>query len=169
MDDSNIDLHGSSYDRELHGDSEGRIQFSSSAEQQLLQSISNYAPLPKILNEICIALDCQISNVVSLISLPENEPGELATIAQSATRFGLYTLCSEEVVAENNEPLGSLEIYCSIRRNPSAGERQLIERAKCLAAIAIKRHKDAGQRDNCGRSGERPVSGRLLEWPVARN
>ena len=166
MDESEFVVHGRSQERNVRSDGEGRIQFSLSVEEQFVQSISTRAPLPKILNEICIALDCHIGNVVSLISLPGDDPAELAAMALNAARFGLYAFCSEEIVAENAEPLGYLEMYCSLRRNPSAGELQFIERAKCLAAIAIKHHHEARQQNNCV---DRPVRGRLLEWPVPMN
>lgn len=166
MDESSFVVHSGSKDSKVRRDCKVKIQFSSSVEEQFLQSISTQAPLPKILNEICIALDCHIGSVVSLISLPEDDPVELAAMALNAARFGLYAFCSEEIAGENAEPLGYLEMYCSLRRNPSTGELQFIERAKCLAAIAIKRHHEAGKQGNCG---NRPVRGRLLEWPVPLN
>jgi hypothetical protein len=111
------------------------------AEEQILQSISVRAPLPELLNSICSALDCQIGNVVSLVSLLGDDATELATIAGNANLFGLYTFCSAGVLDENQEPLGSLDTYCCLPRRPSMEEFQLIERATCLAAIAINRHK----------------------------
>ena len=154
-----------------HRNLDDKIQYLLSAEGQLLQSISARAPLPKILNEICSALDSQIGNVVSLISLPGDDASELAGIAMNAALFGLHTFCSEGVVAENDGLLGSLEMYCSVPRSPSASEFQLIERAKCMAAIAIKRHHEAGHHDDdgCCTHGNRPVRGRVLEWPVSTN
>jgi len=62
-----------------------KIEYLLSAEEQLLQSISIRGPLPKVLNRICSALDCQIGNVVSLISLPTDDASELAEIAMNAT------------------------------------------------------------------------------------
>jgi hypothetical protein len=169
MDESNIVLQGRSQDHKARGEGEERMQFSWNAEERLFQSISTGMPLPRMLNEICIALDCHIGNVVSLISLPGKDPNELAAIARNAARFGLYTFCSEEVAAEDGEPLGSLEIYCSPRRSPSGGDLQCIERAKCLAAIAIERHQKSPHPGNFGRSRNRAVRGRLLEWPVPLN
>jgi hypothetical protein len=166
MGESNFVVHSRSKDTKERGDCEAKVQFSSSVEEQFLQSISTQAPLPKILNEICIALDCHIGSVVSLISLPEDDPVELAAMALNAARFGLYAFCSEEIAGESAEPLGFLEMYCSLRRNPSAGEMQFIERAKCLAAIAIQRHHETRQQSNCG---NRPDRRRLLEWPVLMN
>jgi len=159
----------SSQDREAPHDGDNKIQYLLSAEEELLQLISSRAPLPGVLNGICAALDCQIANVVSLISLPGDDTGELGGIAANAALFGLDTFYSEGLVAENDELLGSLEMYCSDRRRPSASDLQLIERAKCLAAIAIKRHNEADQKGNRGVRVNRPVSGRVLEWPVPFN
>jgi hypothetical protein len=155
--------------RKAHRSFDDKIQYSLRAEEQILQAISARAPVPEILNEICNALDCQIGNVVSLISLPGGDASGLATIAMNAALFGLHTFCSEGVVAENDELLGSLEMYCSVPRSPSASEFQLIERAKCLAAIAIKLDNEADHQSNCGIRRNRPVRGRVLEWPVSMN
>jgi len=149
--------------------SDDKIQYLLSAEERLLQSVSTGAPLPEVLNEICNALDCQVGNVVSLISLPRDDASELAEIAINAALFGLYTFCSEGVFAENDELLGSLEMYCSVPRSPSASEFQWIERAKCLAAIAIKLDTEADRQSSCGMSGNRPVRRRVIEWPVSVN
>ena len=150
-----------------HGNFDEKIQYLLGAEEQLLQSISARAPLPEVLNGICSALDCQIGNVVSLISLPGDDPSELAAVAMNAALFGLHTFCSEGIVAENDELLGSLETYCSFPRSPSASESQWIERAKCLAAIAIKFDQEAAHQGNRGPRANRPVRGRVLEWPVS--
>ena len=150
-------------------ESEDKIQYLLSAEEKVLQSISTGAPLPGVLNGICSALDFQIGNVVSLISLPEDDPSELAAIAMDAAFFGLYTFCSEGVVAENNEQLGSLEMYCSSPRSPSPRESQWIERAKCLAAIAIKLDQEAAHQGHGSLRENRPARGRVHEWPVSMN
>ena len=148
---------------------EDKIQYLLAAEEQLLQSISTRAPLPELLNGICSALDCQIGNVVSLISLPGDDSSELASIAINAAHFGLYTFCSEGVVAENDEVIGSLEMYSSVPRSPSASEFQLIERAKCLAAIAIKLDYEAEPQGNCDKRGDRPLRARVVEGPGSLN
>jgi predicted ThiF/HesA family dinucleotide-utilizing enzyme len=146
-----------------------KIQYTSRLEEHVLQSISSRAPLPKVLNEICSFLDCQIGNVVSLISLLGDDARDLEVIARNAALFGLCTFCSEGVFGESDEPLGFLEMYSSAARRPNASEFQLIERAICLAAIAIKRHNEASALGNCGRRCAMPVRGRLLEWPVSMN
>jgi hypothetical protein len=152
--------------RNAHRSLDGKTQYLLRAEEQLLQSISSHGSLPKVLNEICGALDFQIGNVVSLITLPADDPSELAAIAVNAARFGLHTFCSEGIAAENDELLGFLEMYCSVPRNPTAEEVQLVERAKCLAAIAIKRHNEASQQDNGGSRENQGVRKRAPEWPI---
>jgi hypothetical protein len=149
--------------------SDDKTQYFLRGEEQLLQSISSRASLPRVLNEICSALDFQIGNVVSLVTLRDHDPSELGAIAMNATRFGLHTFCSEGVTAENDELLGFLEMYCSVPREPTADEVQLIERAKCLAAIAIKRHNEASHQDNGGGRRSQGAQKRVLEWPASRN
>lgn len=147
--------------------SEGRIQYLLKAEEQILRSISARAPVPQILNGICCALDCQIGNMVSLISLPENDATSAAEIARNAALFGLYIFFSAGIVAESGEELGSLEMYCCVPRNPSLREFQLIERAACLAAIAIERDIEADHRANVGIQENPPVRGNGRKWPVS--
>jgi hypothetical protein len=160
---------GRSQERKTHRNDGERIQYLLSAEEQLLRSISARAPLPEILHGICCALDCQIGNAVSLIFLPSDDASEIATIAENAALFGLHTLCSECILAENDELLGSLEMYCTDPRSLSAGEVQLIERAKCLAAIAIKLNKQTGHQSNRIKSVDGTERTRVLEWPHSRN
>ncbi len=153
----------------LRRSSDDRIQYLLKAEEQLLQSISARAPLFEVLDRICSAIDSQIGNMVSLISLPGDDVTDHAAIARIAALFGLHVFCSAGVVAENDELLGSLEMYCCVPRRPSAREFQLIERATCLAAIAITRHNEAGHQGYCGVEGNWPVRGSVLEWPVSMN
>lgn len=112
-------------------------------EEEILRAISVRAPLSELLNRICTALDCQIGNVVSLISLPEEGATTLAALAENAQLFGLYAFCSADVLDERREPLGSLQTYSCVPRRPSFDEFQVIKRATHLAAIAINLHKDA--------------------------
>jgi hypothetical protein len=119
------------------------IQYLLRAEEQLLQSISARVPLADVLHKICDALNSEIGNMISLISLPNDDATGVATIVKSATLFGLYKFCSAPVVAGNEELLGSLEMYSCVPRRPFLSEARLIERATCLAAVAIKRHKEA--------------------------
>jgi len=71
---------------------DNKIQYLLKTEEQLLQQIANRAPVPGVLNGICIALDCQIGNVVSLISLPAEGESELGSIATNAALFARRAL-----------------------------------------------------------------------------
>ncbi len=155
--------------RKAPRDCDDKSQYLLSAEEQLLNSISARAPLPEVLNGICSALDCQIGGVVSLISFPADDASDVVTVAVHAALFGLFVFCAERVVAENDELLGTLEMYSSVTRIPSANELQLVERAKCLAAIAIKLDKEAGHQGIWGSRPTRPVRGETIEWPLSLN
>ena len=120
------------------------IQYLLRAEEQLLQLISSGVALSEVLHKICNALDLELGNMISLVSLPYGDATGLDEIAKSAEVFGLHKFCSASVVAGDNELLGSLEMYCSVPRRPFLREVELIERATCLAAIAITRHNEAG-------------------------
>jgi hypothetical protein len=138
-------------------DSDAATQCLLWAEEEILLSISSRAPLWEVLNGICTALDCQIGNVVSFVSLPADDAEELATIARNAALFGLFVFSSEGIVAENGELLGSLEMYCCASRCPSASESELIERAMCLAVMAIQRDIDVSRHSHL-RDPEEPRS-----------
>jgi hypothetical protein len=113
------------------------------AEEQILHSISGRAPLPEILHKICDALNLEMGNLISFFSLRSDHATDLAAIASSAELFGLYKFCSAEVAGGNGELLGSLEMYSCDPRSPFLTDVPLIERAACLAAVAIKRHNEA--------------------------
>ncbi len=155
--------------RKSDHDADEKVKYASSLEERVLHSISSRAPLPKVLNEICSVLDCQIGNVVSLISLPGDDLGDLGAVARNAALFGLYTFCSEGVFGESNELLGFLEMYCSVARAPNTSEVHLIARALCLAAIAIKRHNEAGIQGHCDLRDAGSVQDPLPEWPHSLN
>jgi hypothetical protein len=146
-----------------------KVQYASSSEEHVLRSISSRVSLPKVLNEICSVLDCQIGNVVSLISLSGDEGGDPEAIGRNAALFGLYTFCSEGVFGESGVLLGFLEMYCSVARSPNASEFQLIERATCLAAIAIQRHNETSIQGKCGLRDATSNQEWLPEWPVSMN
>jgi hypothetical protein len=139
------------------------VQYLLEGEEHILQSISERAPLPEILHGICHALDCQIGDAVSFISFPGDDANELAAIALSAALFDLYAFCSEGMVAENDEMLGSLETYANVCRSPSAKEFQLIKRAACLITIAIKMDNEADHPGDSGVGENQQTPGRLLE------
>jgi hypothetical protein len=146
-----------------------RIQYLLKTEEQILQSISARAPICKILNDICDALDCQIGNTVSLISVPGNNVMSAAEVSSSAALFGLHIFLSVAIGAESVEELGSLEMYCCVLRNPAPRELQLIERAVCLAAVAIKRFKETGDGSGYCTLGIRSARGSVPETPTSKN
>jgi len=127
-----------------HRDSGTEVQYLLRAEEQLLHSISARMPLADILYKICEALNSEMGNMVSLVWLPDDDADGLAGVAKSADVFGLHKFCSATVVGGNDEMLGSIEMYGCVPRRPCLGEVRLIERATCLAAIAINRHNEAG-------------------------
>jgi hypothetical protein len=141
---------------------DNKLKYLLRAERQPLEA-------RRILDGVCNALDCQIGNVVSFISMEETEANKLSAMAMSAELFGLYTFRSEALVAENDETLGSLEMYCCVPRSPSAAEIQRIERAACLAAIAIQFDPEAEHQGKYELGGNRPVRGPVIERPVSIN
>ena len=145
------------------------IQYLLKGEEQIFQSISARAPISKILDDICNALDCQIGNTVSLISVPGNNVMSAAEASSSAALFGLHIFLSVAIGAESVEELGSLEMYCCVSRNPSPRELQLIEPAVCLAAVAIKRYRETGDGGNCRMHGVRSALGYVPEPPTSMN
>jgi hypothetical protein len=119
-----------------------RIQYLLKTEEQILQSISARAPIYKILNDVCNALDCQIGNMVSLISTPD----EILSGAAEASRSA-----------------------ACVSRNPSPREFQLIEWAVCLAAAATKRHRQTIDGGNCRIHAVRRARGYVPETPNSKN
>jgi hypothetical protein len=149
--------------------SEGRVQYLLETEGRILRSIAVRAPVPQILNEICTALDCQIGNMVSLISLPQDDIASTAEIARNAALFGLHIFSSAGIFSECGQELGSLEMYCCTVRNPSSPELRLIERAVCLAVIAMEYEKKAGHQGIRRLPEKGSVRGSALRWPVSMN
>ena len=149
--------------------SENRIQYSLKTEEHILESISARAPISKILNDICNALDCEIGNTVSLISMPEENSSSAFEDLHSTALFGLYSFFSEVIWADTGELLGSLEMYCCVSRKPSPRESQLIERAVCMAAAAIKRHRETIDDGNCRIRGVRSARRYVPETPTSMN
>lgn len=166
MNEHDFDSHGRPHKRKLHRGFDDEIHYLLTGEEQLLQSLTSRASLAEVLDRICTALDLKIGNVVSHIALPEDDEGALAAIAMNAALFGLHAFCSETLIAENDEVLGSLEIHCCVSRKPSAEERLWIERAMCLAAIAIQ--LDDEEHRHAPRDMGRNQS-RVREWPVSMN
>jgi hypothetical protein len=138
-------------------------------EQEILQSISAGNLLADVLNQICSALDCQIGNVVSVIAPAGDHACDFAAIAAKAELFGLSIFCSEDILGENNVLLGSLDMYSIYPRTPLPAQFPLIERAKCLAVLAIKISAAAQSRLTPLSAENPPTLGRLLEWPLSPN
>lgn len=155
--------------REAHHNFDDKLQYLLRAEEQILHAISARAPLPGILNAICCALDCQIGNMVSLISLPSDRRINIGEIASNAELFGLHIFFSAGIIAENGEELGLLEMFCCVRRKPSLDEHQLIERGVCLATIAIKHYNETGKQGYYAASGELSPQEVEFQGPVYVN
>jgi hypothetical protein len=165
MSEYNFGRRDGSQERKARGHSDDRIQYLWSAEERLLQLISTHTPLPKLLNEICSALDCQIGNVVSLISLPGGDDSELAAIAMNATLFGLHTFCSEEIVAEKNcSDFWRCIAACRDPR-PAVNPNSLNARSAWLLSRLELTRRPAGRADvaraEIGRFAEARLSGPL--------
>ncbi len=150
-------------------DSEGRIEYLLKAEGQILQSISARTPVPEILNDICVALDCHIGNMVSLFCLPGDDGIDALELARNARLFGLFVFVSVGIYAKSGEELGSLEMYSCDPRNPSPRELRLVDRAVCLAAIAIDRDLASGHPPYWRVSAIRTSRANVLKWPVSPN
>ena len=114
-----------------------RIQFLKIAEKEIQVSIFAGVPVPELLNRICGALDCEIGNVVSFVSVFDDETRDSGALAEKAKRFGLHMFSSVEIVSVNRGLLGQLEMYSSELRSPTDRELDTIKRGAWLAAIAI--------------------------------
>ena len=111
-------------------------------ENSVLESISMGAPLHGVLNKLCAAIDLQIANLVSVITLADDQEHDLPTITERAIRFDLHVFWSASIPLRNEVALGWLEMYCCVSRGPTPFELRLIERVTHLAARAIERHND---------------------------
>lgn len=154
MSDKHFPLRNRAQERLPCRDSGAEVEYVLRAEQQILHSISARIPLTDILNKICDSLNSEMGNMISLVSLPNDDDSCLANIVKSAALFGLCKFCSAAVVGGNREALGSIEMYSCLPRRPFPNEICLIERATCLAAVAINRHNDADDQGNRAHSWE---------------
>jgi len=109
-------------------------------ESHVLELISTGAPLTQVLDKLCIALDVQVGNAISLVLFPDDGEHFTHTIAQFAAQSGLSVFCCMAILSLNEELLGTLEMYCCFPRTPTPVEGRLIERAAQLAAFAIQHH-----------------------------
>ena len=86
----------------------------------ILELISLGAPLGVILNKLCVAIDVQIGNVVSLVLLPDGQEDHLSSTSQSAVQMGLSLFFSSTSILSCDEALsGRLEIYSCDPRGPT--------------------------------------------------
>jgi hypothetical protein len=118
---------------------------------------------------LCAAIDVQIGNVVSLVSLPDREESRLCAITQSATELGLDVFSSRSILSRDKALLGTLEVYGCDSRRPTAYEYQLIERAIQLAAMALERHKEREDFEGPSRHWRRVVGGSAPARPPLIN
>jgi hypothetical protein len=116
-------------------------------EKAILELISLGAPLPGVLNKLCVAIDLQIGNVISIILSGEDH--NLPAAVQNALQFGLHVFWSASIPLRDEQVLGSFQMYCCISRGPSPLELQLIERVTHLAALAIRGHNDQENFQTC--------------------
>jgi hypothetical protein len=123
-----------------HGNDNKRPQLA--GEEQILELISLGVPLPGIFNRLCAAIDVQIGNVVSILSLPDQDENHSYAITQSAMRMGLNVFWSNGIFSRDGGLLGTIMIYGCDSRQPTPREHKLIERTSHLAAIALQRHED---------------------------
>ena len=117
-----------------HGQFEG--------ERQILELISLGAPLAGILNRLCSVIDVQIGDVMSLVSLADEEEnhflcGHAKGRGSGPGRFFFHGKSSVQQTL-----LGTLDIYACDSRRPTQDEYELIERVSHVAAIALQRHAD---------------------------
>jgi hypothetical protein len=116
------------------------LQFS---EGHVLELISTGAALPDVLDKICIALDVQMGNVVSVVLFLDDDEHFTHTIAQYGAEFGLSVFSCTAILSQSDELLGTFEIYSCFQRGPTRNENMLIERATYLAALAIQLYDHA--------------------------
>jgi hypothetical protein len=148
----------------LHPDGTGNRHGKFEGEGQILELISLGAPLAGILNRLCIVIDVQIGDVISLVSLADAEENHLCSITQRASEVGLDVFSSTGILSVDQTLLGTLEIYACDPRRPTKDENELIERVSDLAAIALQRHAHEQDFESAsGRPGGR--IGRASETP----
>jgi hypothetical protein len=108
-------------------------------ERQILELISLGAPLPGILNKLCMMIDVRIGNVVSVISLPDRTENHYYSMTHSALQVGLEIFSSSAILSPDMIILGMLEIFGCDQRRPTMLEHHLIDRVTYLAALALQR------------------------------
>jgi hypothetical protein len=108
-------------------------------ERQILELIYLAAPLPGILNKLCMMIDVRIGDVVSTVSLPDEAENHFCSMTDSTLQLGLESFSSSAILSPDRVFLGMLEIFgCDLRR-PTIPENNLINRVPYLAALALQR------------------------------
>jgi len=125
----------------LHRQFNDTLRCHLAGEAQILELISLGAPLPGVLNKLCMMIDIRIGNVVSTVCLPEEDEHYFCTVTQSALQVGLEVFSSSAILAFDETFLGSLEIYGCDPRRPTPLEDHLIQRVVQLAALALQSHE----------------------------
>jgi hypothetical protein len=125
----------------LHRQSTDHCRCRLVGERHILELISLGAPLPGILNKLCMMVDVCIGNVVSIVSLPEADENHFCTMTRSALQVGLEVFSSSAILSFDRTLLGTLEIYGCDPRRPTLLECRLIERVTYLASLALQRHR----------------------------
>jgi hypothetical protein len=113
-------------------------------ERQILELIALGAPLPGILNKLCMMIDVRIGNVVSIISLPDQAENHFCSMTHSALQVGLEIFSSNAILSSDRIFLGMLEIFGCDPRRPTMLEFHLIDRITYLAALALQRPESPG-------------------------
>ena len=119
------------------------IQILQFGEGHVRELISTGAALPDVLAKICTALDVQMGSVASLVLSLDDDEHFTHTIAQYAAECGLSVFSCTAILSPSDEPVGIFEVYSCFRRGPTLNENMLIERATCLAALAIQLYDHA--------------------------
>src|SRR5580698_4826808 len=87
-------------------------------ERQILELISLGAPLPGILNKLCMMIDVRIGNVVSIVSLPDSDENHFCTMTRSALQVGLEMFSARAIVSAGGNFLGRWKSTDAIRAAP---------------------------------------------------
>jgi hypothetical protein len=134
-------------------------------ERQILELISLAAPLPDILNKLCMMIDIRIGDVVSIVSLPDASENRFYSMTPSALQVGLEVFSSSAILSPDRIFLGMLEIFgCDLRR-PTILENNLINRVSYLAALALQSRDPEDRLDRPATKPEDWLLGRLEKPP----
>jgi hypothetical protein len=144
-----------------HDYKEAQIDYLLIGEEQILQAISIGRRLSDVLTTLCRALNLQTGHVFSLTSFRRNQISEIGSSVSTESECDYYDFSAEGVRSENGKLLGILGLYRKSQRERSEAESQLIERAKCLAAIAIQLLGAAEDKTDDSSNEDRPLTGQI--------